>query len=211
MLLEYAEKEYHRRLAEIARQYREEQAALLTALAKRKAGAEAEAKRELESVKRAVLDAAPASLRCALCEQNVKIMAAKCLEKKCGAQACADCLATVGEGMKCGVCGGGGGRSGPAGHVQNFLCAPCVAKRGQYFFALESCQSCDMYLCPEHTRTLKCCVCDGGRGPMCTGCEMERCERCGAYLCGRCKYKEGCMCAGKSGRRLLMEALGEWG
>lgn len=176
-----------------------------------------------KQVKQSVLNKMPNSKRCTLCEQNCRVLVAEC--KECHNQICADCLETkVKDENRCYLCKDAWlGEKGAAatddsaiqygmrkstngsGGLASFVCTSCARPHDN--FTCTSC--CQNFVCGDHNLDHECCVCWGAR-PRCTRCDISRCGRCGEDLCDTCSYKEGCMCEGKSGRRIMMEQFGEY-
>lgn len=206
-VLEHAEQVYQDQLRDIRKSVCMKEREVREKIEAKKRQLEAEALREYKRVKTIILDASPDdAITCSLCQKDFKIAAATCITKACKSSVCKECLRTkVKNEVKCVVCQSKWKTNEAV--VQNFLCQPCLLQRGSYH-QFDYCRRDCGFICPQHTHTQKCCVC--GNQSFCSFCEIEQCGKCGANLCSRCSFKEGCMCDGMTGREILMRQLGEY-
>lgn len=222
-ILNHAEQVYQDRLKEIRASISQEKRTMEKQLDQKQKDMEKEALDFCKQVKQSVLNTMPNSKQCTLCQKNCKVLIAEC--KECNNQICADCLEKkVKNENRCYLCKeswlgekraaarddsaiqyGKLKSTNGSGGLASFICNTCARPYDNFTYTY----CCEGYVCEDHNLNHNCCVCSGGR-PLCTRCGIERCSRCGAELCNACSFKEGCMCEGKSGRRIMMEQLGEY-
>jgi hypothetical protein len=222
-ILNFAEQVYQGRLKEIRVSINQEKRTMEEHLDLKQQVMEKQALDFCKQVKQSVLNTMPSSKQCSLCHKKCKVLVGEC--KECKNQICADCLEKkVNNENRCYLCkeswlgekraaarddsaiqygklkstNGGDG-------LASFICNTCARPYDNFTYTY----CCESYVCDDHNLNHNCCVCSGGRA-RCTRCGIGRCGRCGKDLCSACSFKEGCMCEGKSGRRILMEQLGEY-
>jgi hypothetical protein len=128
------------------------------------------------------------SKKCSICQASMAIPAGKCIEENCSNIVCKTCLDTkIEDHVKCDCCN----------EIKNFVCTSCVERKSRKgWYQFDFCRQDCGFICPEHVGRMQCCVC--GSCTLCNGpgrqCSIDTCERCGDYLCDRCRSKEGCMC-----------------
>lgn len=222
-ILNHAEEVCNARLKEIRFSIYQEKQKVESELDRKKKALEKEALALCRQVKQSVLASSmPTTKQCSLCQKKCKFLVAECV-RECNTRICAACLENkVNNEHRCYLCKeswlGDDNAKAPSvkddsliqqgnSGLAKFVCQACLAAHP--YDNLEYAYCCEEYVCSDHRLDHDCCVCSGGRA-LCTRCGIDRCHRCGKELCGACSFKEGCMCSEKSGRRLLMEELGEY-
>jgi hypothetical protein len=199
-ILEHAGKIHKERLKGICISIFQQEQEFQDRIREKKRDLEIQAKADYERAKQIILDASSVATKCCVCQKDLKVAAGACIIKNCTSSICADCLKhKTSNRFKCNDCE----RDGAI--VQNYVCPTCSASRTPEF---AHCWNDCGYSCPAHTKRQKCCVC--GDRNYCSSCSISQCGTCGANLCQRCEFKEGCMCSGTTGRERLMRDLGEF-
>ena len=202
-LLGHADKVHQDRMKHIHITMQQEKKAFEQQYQAKKRQLETQANKDYKRARTCILGALPTSIQCSTCKIQLKIASAKCVSEGCDTQLCRSCAQKVEDTYACVVC-----RRQPESAIQNIKCSTCLATQGGGSFQFDYCRNDHGFICLDHTNEQECCVC--GFATFCTTkeCGIGSCGRCGANLCDRCKYKEGCMCEGKSGRQLMMDACG---
>jgi hypothetical protein len=183
------EKEYREKQKGIRKNAEEAKEQILGQIEKDQRTQLRDASQAYQTRKERLLKSCPTdSGKCSICQASMPIPAGKCIEENCSTVVCKTCLKNkVEDHVKCDCCN----------EIKNFLCTSCVKrKRPKGWCQFDYCREDCGFICPEHVKTMICCVC--GSCTLCNGpgrqCSIGTCGRCGDDLCSRCSYKEGCMC-----------------